>query len=368
MKTMQHGTSLVVTTAPPADWDRWVEQSAPTLKSNWIELASHRLTEGLVAFVARKHGRCGEYGELNAAVAGTVLSHAGSNPRLDPYRMLSGDSRRDGLLADGPHPWSGRSEDVLFPCLHLMLPNYETTVIGPRRHDADVLEAFCADIERWAQDQGCRSMAFSYLLPDPPALTDVLHRRGWFVATMTHRCDLAVTWDDFDGYLSTLPSRRRVAIRRELRDLASNGVTVESVPISDCDIGELIDLRLQLLEKYGQPGDAAREREVLQRLMDHFDGDYLTVFAARADDRVVGFTLMVRDGITWVALMTGTDYTSTTSSYCYFATCYYEPARLAPKLGIATISYGMGSWAAKRNRGCRLNPLFIAATSFASSP
>jgi predicted N-acyltransferase len=240
-----------------------------------------------------------------------------------------------------------------------MLPNYETTVIGPGRTDPHQLDDLLKGIVEWGQSAGMRTVAATYLLPHPAQVIDALRARDWSVSVMTHRCDMAVTWHDFDSYLATLPRKRRVAVRRELRALDEAGARVRAVPISAADMDDLVRLRLQLLAKYGLPSDEARESGVLTRLVENFDDEDLTVMEARARQRLLGYTLLIRDGSTWTALMTGTDYTDPLSAYCYFATCYYEPARRAPHLGVSRISYGMGSWEAKRLRGCALTPLYI---------
>ncbi len=344
---------LTVCAGTPQDWERWVDSSAPTLRQSWLTLAEQRLPGGLLTFHLRDEDA------LVVGTGGTVLETPGDNPRLDPFWMLSGRSRDVGLLPDGPHPWANRSAGDCYPSLLLMLPNYETTVIGPGRTDVHQLDALLAGIEEWGRSAGLRAVAVSYLLPHPEQVIDALRARDWSVSMMTHRCDMAVTWHDFDGYLATLRSKRRVAVRRELRALDEAGVRLRAVPISAADLDGLVRLRLQLLDKYGLPVDEAKESGTLARLVEHFADEDLTVVEARAGQRLLGYTLLVRDGQTWTALMTGSDYTDPLSVYCYFATCYYEPARRAPHAGVSRISYGMGSWEAKRLRGCTLTPLYI---------
>jgi len=344
---------LTVCAGVPPDWDRWVDSSAPTLRRSWLALAEHRVPGGLLTFHLRDEE------ELIVGIGGTVLEALGDNSRLDPFRMLSGQSSDVGLLPDGPHPWANRSADDCYPSLLLMLPNYETTVIGPGRMNVHQLDDLLEGIEKWGRSAGLRTVVVSYLLPYPRQVIDALQARDWSVSVMTHRCDMAVSWHDFDGYLATLRRKRQVAVRRELRALDEVGARLRAVPISATDTTDLVRLRLQLLDKYGQPADEAKESGMIARIVENFADEDVTVMEARVGRRLLGFTLLIRDGLTWTALMTGTDYTDPLSAYCYFATCYYEPARCAPHFGVSRISYGMGSWEAKRLRGCRLTQLYV---------
>jgi hypothetical protein len=42
---------------------------------------------------------------------------------------------------------------------------------------------------------------------------------------------------------------------------------------------------------------------------------------------------------------------------------FYLPAMLAPARGVTQIDYGLGSWEAKRLRGCELTPLYASVLS-----
>jgi predicted N-acyltransferase len=182
------------------------------------------------------------------------------------------------------------------------------------------------------------------------------------VVELAARCDLRVTWDSFDGYLAGLPSKRRIAVRRELRALADLGVTVTERTLHGEEPG-LVRLRCQLVAKYGNRPDPAKEAAFLDRVRTGFAPGEVSVFEAVRGGTVLGFGLFVRDGDTWVPVLTGTDYADPASRLTYFATLFYRPAELAPGRGVRLIPYGLGSWAAKQARGCRPSPLHAACLS-----
>jgi uncharacterized protein len=349
-------TGFRVVDGLPPDWDTRVLATIPTMRANWIALAQQRLGAPLRTFVLD-----GDDSRYRIAMCGALLTAPGANRRMDPYLILSGAGGVDGLLANGPHPWRGLAVEDVFPCLLVMFPNYETAPAGYAARDTETVDEFVREITGWARGAGARSIAMTYVHPGFPELLDVLRRQGWLVATLTHRCDLDVTWNDFDGYLATLPSRRRVATRREIRAVRELGVELSDQPLAATDHSGLLALRTQLVMKYGGRADPAKEAALLDRLVAGFAPENLTVVQARRDGVLLGFTLFVRDADVWTALMTGSDYANPDARLSYFMTCFYHPAVLAPQRGIRTISLGLGSWQAKRLRGCRLGPVLVAA-------
>lgn len=340
----------------PPDWDIRALATVPTMRANWIALAHQRLGAGLRTFVLD-----GDDGRYRIAMCGALLTAPGTNRRMDPYLILSGAGGVDGLLANGPHPWRGVAVEDVFPCLLVMLPNYETAPAGYAAHDTATVDEFVREVTGWARRAGARSIAMTYLHPGFPELLKVVRRQGWFVETLTHRCDLDVTWNDFDGYLATLPSKRRVTTRREIRAVRELGVELSDRPLAATDRCGLLALRTQLVAKYGGRADREKEAALLDRLVAGFEPENLTVVQARRNGVLLGFTLFVRDGDVWTALMTGSDYANPAARLSYFMTCFYQPAVLAPQRGIRTISLGLGSWEAKRLRGCQLRPVWVAA-------
>jgi uncharacterized protein len=337
----------------PEHWGEWVPEEAPTARPDWVRMAWYRMPGQPLVLVDDGAER-----PVTACLASLVTEPL-DNPRIDPYAILSGRSLKVGLGAELGTPWGHLGTGDVYPMLLLMLPNYETALLGAGGRDAEHAGGFLRDVEQLARDTGMRSVCATYVTDRQPAVRRAWDILGWDQGPMTHRCDLEVTWNGFDEYLARLSSKRRVEIRRELRMMAERRITLGVDRLDDTDLTELLDLRLALLRKYGQPADAQRERAVLIGVASTFPADLATVVYACAGDDLIGFTLFLDCHPTWVALMTGTAYGHPGSAMTYFATCYYEAARLAPSRGYRTISYGMGSWEAKRLRGCALAPVHI---------
>jgi uncharacterized protein len=303
------------------------------------------------------------------AIGGTVLREPLPSPRADPYQILSGRSGDLGLIPNGPHPWRDLSTVDVLPCALVMHPNYETFPVGPGAADPAVLDAFVLRLRAWAESAGLASLAFLYVTPAGAALLDALRRHGADVVALSAACVLDVSWPDFAGYLAMLPSKRRIEAKRELRHLAERGVTVGEEPFPAV-ADELLALRGRLVAKYGGAPSAERDRRLLRHLATAYRPDELCVVTARRGGKLLGFMLFAADGLdgsAWTALLTGADYDDPDSRFTYFATAFYRPAGLAARRGVRRVSYGFGSWEAKRLRGCRLVPVHAAALRLASA-
>nr|WP_244177055.1 GNAT family N-acetyltransferase [Streptomyces albus] len=344
-----------VRTGVADDWDEHLGSGAPaTLSRRWITLAEGRIPGGARTLELSR----GE-GPSVALVGGPVDEPTG-HVRFDPLRVLSGGSTGEGVVEHGPHPWKGLSADRVFPCCLLMFPNYETAPVGPDARDPAAARAYVDGLIGWCRENGMRSIAALFLRPDYPEFLDALRTRGFDTVPMVDRCDMDVTWPDFDGYVAGLPRKRRFAVRRELRDIALRGVEISERGVRD-EEPELVRLREQIVTKYGGTPDAEREAGSLRHLREHFGPENVTVVEARADGALLSFSLLVRDGTQWTILMSGTDYDRPDSSFTYFATMFYRPAELAPRLGITSMAYGLGTLRAKKLRGCTVNTLSAAA-------
>ncbi|GII85769.1 hypothetical protein Ssi03_37590 [Sphaerisporangium siamense] len=339
----------------PDDWDARTGDAPASLSARWIGLAQARIPGGLRTFGLYEDDR------LAVAFCGGVQDAPTGHPRFDPYAVLSGASATDDvpLATEGPHPWKDADPAEVFPCCLVMFPNYETAPAGHGARDRALAGRFVAGLDAWARDNGARSVAYLYLRPDYPEFAGALRETGYTTIPMVERCDMRVTWNDFDGYLATLSRNRRTIARRELRETRERGIVVAERRVTG-DEPELVRLRCNLIAKYGGTPDPEREAFSLRYLRDHFGADDLLLIEARRDGDLLAFSLFIRDGASWSVLMNGTDYDDPDASFTYFTTMFYRPAQLAPAAGVRTIGYGIGTIDAKRSRGCRTSTLQAA--------
>lgn len=223
------------------------------------------------------------------------------------------------------------------PALIVMAPGYECLPIGstdPAALNALVSAALAHDVP---------TVAFLYTRAGP--LEAVLGDRGFTKVPLSLTWDLHLPGTGIADYLASFARKRRKEIRREMRS------TVD-VRREEPDLDELTALRCRLVEKYRGTSDAAKERAKLAALaaMDS------VVLVARPG-KAVGFAMFARHESSWTCTAVGFDYADERSRLAYFGTAFYAAAEHAYAEGVRTISYGQGSWAAKRSRGCTGTPL-----------
>lgn len=337
--------SLTVTTGVPDHWEQRYPDPAVFAGRRWIELGSVWYPGTLLTLEAV---------DAELAITGAVVETPVSAARRCPWSIASGAMSGQGFAADGPHPWAGLAAGEVSPVLFLMFPYYLGDVVGADARCPEALDAFLADCEEWARAQGCRSVAFMYGT-DVPEQSAALARAGYARIPVTQRGELRITWSDWEGYLAGFPSRRRLRLRKDREAIEAAGVLLAEEPFPD-DTTQLVELRCNLLRKYGAFNSVAEEQAMVDRVAALRPRDSLTMMTARHSGRLVSYTAFVQDGVQWTPILAGSDY-SEQSSHCYFGTTFYLPASLAAGHGVEVVDYGAGSVATKQSRGCAVSDL-----------
>jgi predicted N-acyltransferase len=164
---------------------------------------------------------------------------------------------------------------------------------------------------------------------------------------------LDVSWSNFEDYLKSLKHRMRLNIRREIKKLSDNGVTIEEEPLSENIAGKLSDLQANLSTKY-DPARRNRLDPSFFMLLHKFAGAKLRLFVARKNEEIIGFSLSLQHKQVLDVYMCGFDYAAQTkTSFIYFNLCYYKPIQLAIDEKIKKIFFRYSTDKVKLNRGCR---------------
>lgn len=160
------------------------------------------------------------------------------------------------------------------------------------------------------------------------------------------------------GYISRLPSKRRRAVRREIRTFAEAGLTVHREDPAHAP--EHAALLVQNQERYGHNGDVGRATNYLTGQVDLL-GEQAVLWTCRVggqDGTVVGFLYALRhDDVLYVRAI-GFDYARLGDSFAYFNLGFYTPLSAAPELGVRELRLGVGGYQAKVRRGAHLDPRF----------
>lgn len=348
-----------VTPGLPADWDLSAGDGPAAARARWIRFGQSWYPGPYHTFALRdEHGAC------QVAMGGTVLPSPAAVPRRDAYHILTGRMSHLGLFADGQHPWpSDLDPDTVHPCLMLMYPNYVTFPVGSQPADPASLHQFVAELVAWARTEHIASIALLYLTREAEPLLAELAAAGFTARPMGERCDLPVTWSDFDGYLRGLPKKYRDEAKREINRMDERGLVRSFRPLAP-DEPELLDLRCQLIEKYDGSVDRGEQAAIFEMIREHVAAQDITVFTVSKEDSLLSFSLFIQDGPEWTVMLIGSTYRDPDAAYGYFSCMFYQPIEQASARGVALLAYGYGSLDAKRRRGCQLFPYYAAELRF----
>ncbi|MFJ3928928.1 GNAT family N-acetyltransferase [Streptomyces sp. NPDC090029] len=157
-----------------------------------------------------------------------------------------------------------------------------------------------------------------------------------------------------EGYINGLQQRRRTRIRREMRQFAESPCEITQAPLGEV-CGELAGLLVQNLRKYGDGVDERVLADMFRRYGEVL-GDDVQVILARLDGRAVAYVSLYRWKQALYARSWGGDPQVARDAALYFNLVYYEPIRMAARLGVSALHLGILAYEAKVLRGARLEP------------
>jgi uncharacterized protein len=226
-----------------------------------------------------------------------------------------------------------------------------------------LVAALLGEAEAWAREAGARTVCWLMVDASDAVLRPALAAAGYQAFAGDGCCTLEVRWNDFDGYLASLPGRRRRDVRQELDRLAAAGVQLAVGPLSPERVPELARLEQNLLRRHGNPRQPEAVERSLARLASRFAGSALVSTATRGH-QALGFLVLLpwRDELH--ARNAGFDREAGGDLPLYFGTCFYAPVAHAIEHGFNVIDYAGGAADAKLARGCRLVPQLLFVRAF----
>ena len=163
----------------------------------------------------------------------------------------------------------------------------------------------------------------------------------------------------WDAWLATLPSKRRINVRREVRRFEEAGYEIVRRPLSEC-IEQIPRLAGSTQTRYGSEAPTDLWRKLLGMHVAAMGGAAQVALCLRpGDDDPVGFCLYYVHADTLYLRWAGFDYGRLAGAAEYFNLLYYSQAMHAPQLGVRRIHAGIKTIEAKALRGARLAPLWL---------
>ncbi|MFF4099020.1 GNAT family N-acetyltransferase [Streptomyces sp. NPDC001903] len=169
-----------------------------------------------------------------------------------------------------------------------------------------------------------------------------------------------------DDYVSSLPSRRRVGVRRERREFAAAAPDVRRQALADCfeEAGALLAGHQQ---DHGHDRDGIEAMTGLLKRQAAAMGSEARVVAAYDRDRLIGFCLYYHYGTTTWIRAVALDRRHPTP-HLYFNLMYYLPIEDAYAHGTRALHAGMTAIEAKRRRGAEVSGLYALVDDAARGP
>lgn len=319
---------------------------------NWLRTAEGREGErhyavldgdsgpqaGLVAY---ETGPAGWY--FNNPVA--LLCHP--LEALDPHFTAA---ERETL--DRCRPQLAAAEERLYPALVSVLPSgYRPGLIRSREAGDSAVGELLEVLERLAADGGMATAAVMHVPEDDEALRTCLTERGYVPFVSAGDCILHTPWSDFEGYVASLRRPLPNRVRREVRTFEEAGGVLREVTMEA--LGEA-HARLHMGHQRRHGHDVALERstDLIHSIQVNRTGRGRVLEAWRGGT-LVGFMVAYEFGTELHPKMIGMAE-GEEKCFTYFNLCYYGMVRIAVASGLETIVYGPAAYAAKANRGCRL--------------
>ncbi|WP_030720101.1 GNAT family N-acetyltransferase [Streptomyces griseus] len=331
------------------DVDAWhsLATSSPLQSTAWLRAMHTRLPGAVHTFT---------YGD-KVGFVGTVIDDPNASEAYNPYAILwrdqpvfdVADPQRRRTVLERHHP---DAADVL-PMLVLVVPGYSGNPAGYSAQRPEAVWACLKDAVTWCAINGIVGLYVLYTddSPEGTATARAAAALGAVSFPLTTRWGLDVWWDDWDGYLAGLPSRRRREMRRQMRRAAEAGVVPRAVdPVREFD--DILDARYELLEQYGQHADREGESRRLALLIDAF-GPALSAYGAQGEGVLAATSVCVRNGRSLHVVYSGTRKVAHQMPFAHFLATYYAVVQHNGRGSLDEIDYGIGHGSGKALRGCR---------------
>jgi predicted N-acyltransferase len=220
-------------------------------------------------------------------------------------------------------------------------------------NDKNSLDAVLNGIDVHCKKERISFSCFQYVSEFDKPLIDRLENFGYIKLSVLKTLYLDVQWGSFEDYLKEFERIARRNIKREITRCGENGVTI----LEEDNFGKISekfsDLQTNLFSKYNNGAKSPYSAAFIEMLSENSNAN-AKVFTAWKDGKLMGFSLSLLHHDMLDVYFCGFDYENhEKNDYAYFNLVYYEPIKLAIKLGLKRIHFRIGAETAKLRRGCK---------------
>ena len=215
------------------------------------------------------------------------------------------------------------------------------------------LDVILKGIDDFCKQQGIPFSSFRYVSEFDNPLINKLENFGYQRLSTAETLYLDVQWNNFDDYLKERAKKIRDNIKREIKKCRESGIIILEQSEFEKISEQLYDFHTNLFSKYNNGAKSPYSVSFFQSLNQHAK-DKTKLLTAIKDGKLVGFSLLLLHKSQLDVYFCGFDYESLgNTDFIYFNLVYYEPIKLAIKLGIKRIHFRLAAEDVKLKRGCK---------------
>ncbi|UCB60944.1 MAG: GNAT family N-acetyltransferase [Candidatus Bathyarchaeota archaeon] len=228
---------------------------------------------------------------------------------------------------------------------------------NPCFSSSEIFELVLNMIDQLCKTERIMFSSFKFVSQFDEFLLKSLEDVGYFRSFLKSNMYIEPVWDSFDDYLKSVKnSDVRRKIRKEIRTNRKAGIRIEELKI-DSLVNTIPKLYDNLYMKYNRKPSPLTS--AFFATLAHYSPNRTRVFAAKKNDRVVGFSLFLEHQHVWDCYIVGFDYKNLGNNYTYFNLVFYAPIEKALQEDVKRINFRPGTFEAKRRRGCKPEKLFF---------
>jgi predicted N-acyltransferase len=208
-----------------------------------------------------------------------------------------------------------------------------------------------AALDRLAARERAAFAKLEYLSPCEGVWPALRHAGFWQIGMWADTA-LEIAWPSFDGYLASLPAKKRKDVAKVRRRAAAQGIEVAPIRPSVDTAPQLWQLVANVLRHHG--AEQTYHPDLFLRAADVL-GDDLLVLAARREGQIVGCAGLLTSGAETSAKWLGLDYDRTWGTATYLS-LLLECIAQAVAGGATCLRLGATAYDTKRHLGAVVAP------------
>jgi len=256
-------------------------------------------------------------------------------------------------------PWAEHLGFRTIPALLAYAPLSIYTEIGlrPSVDQGELVGALLSTMKRVASEEGASLYGFMYLAGREALFSQILKEKGFSGSFVVPAAYLDISWNTFKEYTRHLGQSMAKNIRREIRQNREAGIIIE-------EVNNFEPLAEEFARIFGQLFNRFKEKScpftpTFFRELPLHCPDMMTSFCAFQEDKLRGFSIVLKDRDIWRVVLASQDHTNFKKDNTFFDVAFYTPVQEAITQEVKRIYYGTENYETKLRRGCQLDPLFM---------